>query len=456
MIFDNFIRACEEEDTVSISHFLCVSSNGILEQYCKSPYKIDSLKLFFSMTKSFASLAIGIAVDKQMLSLDDFIYTYFPESLPPNPHQNLFKIKIRHLLTMSCGIHDNTYNKLLIQHNWIEAFLKQEFPHEPGTFYRYSTHSSHMLSAIITKVSGLSLKDFLDIHLFYPMNIYEAQWEHSPEGLIAGGMGLSLYPISLAKVAQMLLNEGNYQGEQLISKAYLQQASSSNIVKQNDSMDENNTYCGWEYGFQFHIGKDGFYRADGAFGQLCLICPKKKLAFIAFSQSSKMEVLLKLIYQYFLDCKTDLYLSRRTSNIEKLIPTETTEDNIPPSIPCKKYRMEENILNIKYVELSSHTDCHFYTLKLTKDNTREDSIQFSLSSNTQGTTYFIKDLEEHQQEYICYASFSDLLELTIYFIETPYVVKYYISFNNETITLDFKINVSFTLHNTSINGHLLN
>lgn len=455
MFFDDFIRACEEEDAISISHFLCVSSNGILEQYCKPPYKIDSLKLFFSMTKSFASLAIGIAIDKQLLSLDDFIYTYFPESLPPAPHQNLFKIKIRHLLTMSCGIHDNTYNKLLIQPNWIEAFLKQEFPHEPGTFYRYSTHSSHMLSAIITKVSGLSLKDFLNIHLFYPMNIYEAQWEHSPEGLTAGGMGLSLYPISLAKVAQMLLNEGIYQDKQLISKAYLQQASSSNIVKQNDIMNNNNTYCGWEYGFQFHIGKNGFYRADGAFGQLCFICPSKNLAFIAFSQSSKMEVLLKLIYQYFLDCKTDLYLSGRTSDLEKLIPIRTTEDTITSSIPCQKYKMEENILAIKYMELSSNFDNHLYTLKLTKSNTKEDSIQFSLSGKTQGRTYFIKDLEEHQQEYICYASFSDLLELTIYFIETPYVVNYYISFNGETITLDFKINVSFTLNNISINGYLL-
>lgn len=99
--------------------------------------------------------------------------------------------------------------KLLFpQPNWIKAFLAQEFPHDPGTYYRYSTHATHMLSAIIQKTSGQSLEEFLNTYMFFPMNITEAEWEFSPEGLTAGGMGLSLYPSSLIKFASLLLNKG--------------------------------------------------------------------------------------------------------------------------------------------------------------------------------------------------------------------------------------------------------
>ena len=111
------------------------------------------------MTKSFASFAIGIASDLGLLNIDDYIVQYFEDELPQSPDQNLDKVTIRHLLTMSSGIHDNTYGELVGQDHWIKAFLRQVFPHEPGTHYRYSTHGSHMLSAIITKVSGLSLTD---------------------------------------------------------------------------------------------------------------------------------------------------------------------------------------------------------------------------------------------------------------------------------------------------------
>lgn len=217
------------------------------------------------MTKTFASLAIGIAGDLGLLTIDDYIIKYFPEDLPQLPDKNLCRIKIRHLLTMSSGIHDNTYAGLYTQSNWIKAFLKQEFPHEPGTYYRYSTHSSHMLSAIITKVSSLSLKEFLNKYLFHPMGIYEAQWEQSPEHLTAGGMGLSLYPHSLVKISQLLLNKGVYHGKRLISQDYLESATRQQIVKQDDINRPDNHFCGAGYGFQFHISRGGFYRLDGAF-----------------------------------------------------------------------------------------------------------------------------------------------------------------------------------------------
>lgn len=101
--------------------------------------------------------------------------------------------------------------------------------------------------------------------MFFPMNITEAKWELSPEGLTAGGMGLSLYPSSLIKFASLLLNKGHYQGKRIISEEYLSRATSPQAVKQDDINNENKFYSGYQYGFQFHIIQNGCFRADGTF-----------------------------------------------------------------------------------------------------------------------------------------------------------------------------------------------
>jgi CubicO group peptidase (beta-lactamase class C family) len=141
---------------------------------------------------------------------------------------------------------ENTYGQLFQQPNWIKAFLAQDFPHEPGTYYKYSTHATHMLSAIIQKISGQSLEEFLNVYMFFPMKITEAEWELSPEGLTAGGMGLSLYPSSLVKFASLLLNKGCYQGKRIISEKYILKATSPQSIKQDNMNDKNKLHSGYQ------------------------------------------------------------------------------------------------------------------------------------------------------------------------------------------------------------------
>ncbi len=444
--FSGFLKECEEDSEINLTHFICFSSGSILAEYIRPPYKKDGYKLLFSMTKSLTSLAVGIARDKGLLKLEDFVVTYFKDELPQKPHENLSKIKIRHLLTMTSGIHDNTYTMLVTQDNWVRAFLAQDFPHEPGTFYRYSTHGSHMLSAIIQKVSGLTLEDFLNKFLFFPMAIYEAKWESSPEGITAGGMGLSLYPQSLVKIAQLLLNGGIYNNEALLSEEYIAMATTCQAIKQDDFQDNKNTFCGFEYGFQFHICKEGYYRADGAFGQLCLLCPEKRYGFLAFSQKTKMEKLLSLIYKYFIEAKEALVIDN--SDHQAAIG-EMPEPGL--LIPEARYKMEYNPLGIDYLEFGTDPLNQYMKMVLPQ---REDILYFNLSYLTEGKMHFIKDLKEHYQAYVCRAKGAEkqVLELTAYFIETPYVVKYRIAFERGLIKLDFSINVSFTLKNFCVTG----
>lgn len=202
-----------------------------------------------------------------------------------------------------------------------------------------------MLSAIITKVSGLSLEQFLNIYLFYPMEIFEAQWELSPEKLTAGGMGLSLYPKSLVKIAQMLLQDGIYKGRQFIAKEYLKMAATPQIIKQEKRDRLDCEYCGSGYGFQFHIGKDGYYRMDGAFGQLCLLCPDKKRAVIVFSQYARMEDLLSLVYKHLLnDTEGCGDISDNGRTTKKLFHQK--QKSHPASSGCKKITRVLRLLNL--------------------------------------------------------------------------------------------------------------
>lgn len=443
MSFSEFIHACDRNDNVRISHVICSSGDSILAEYVKPPYRMNTLRLFFSMTKTFASLAIGIAGDLGLLTIDDYIIKYFPKDLPQLPDKNLCRIKIRHLLTMSSGIHDNTYAGLYAQSNWIKAFLKQEFPHEPGTYYRYSTHSSHMLSAIITKVSSLSLEEFLNKYLFHPMGIYEAQWEQSPEHLTAGGMGLSLYPHSLVKISQLLLNKGVYHGKRLISQDYLESATRQQIVKQDDVNRPDNHFCGAGYGFQFHISRGGFYRLDGAFGQLCLICPSKNLSVTVFSENSKMEALLSLVYEYLLEEPFTCGEFDAGQEISGEAKNSTAE------IPLRKYQLSQNGLDLESIEFIRKNGAYSLIL-CEKEHT--NIIDFSFSGEKQGQIYFIKDLQKHRQEYVCIATFDQVLKLKVFLIETPYIVDYSFIFSGKEVLLEFSINVSFTLQNQTIRG----
>ena len=436
----NFISACENNENINLTHFIISSDKNVLYEYCKLPYGMESPRLFFSMTKSITSLAIGIAADQGLIHLDDYVVDFFHDKLPGAPHENVFKIKVRHLLIMASGIDHNTYPELVLQSDWVKAFLAQDFPIEPGKQYLYSTHATHMLSAIITRVSGMSLEDFLNENLFYPMGITEAEWELSPEGLTAGGMGLSLTPNSIIKIAQLLLNNGVYNGRQLISQKYLSEATSTKINKPSTG---NTEYEDTRYGYQFHIAKDNYYYLDGAFGQVILICPHKQLAFIAFSQKSKTNNLLGEIYKHFI--------------YDELVqepffqPKYTHKTFAYIHLPDNTFRVEKNPLNVSTVRFTENR------VIFTDENARENQLNYNFRTLSKGRASFIKDLQEHNQSYVTEVieMSKDKLCLKVYWIETPYVTIYEFDFFDYGFIFRFDINVSFTLSRFEIKGEKL-
>lgn len=439
----NFIAECELCEDVNLINLAISQENEIVAEFCKKPYKKDSKQLLFSMTKSFTSLAIGIAIDQGLLGLDDYVVSFFHDDLSTKPHPNLMKMKVRHLLTMTSGIHNNTYSDLFQQSNWIKAFLSQDFPHEPGTFYQYSTHATHMLSAIIQKISRNSLEEFLNSYMLYPMDIYEAEWELSPEGLTAGGMGLSLYPSSLIKVASMLLSKGIYCGKRIISEEYITQATSPQVIKQDDVNSPKQYYSGYQYGFQFHISPSNAFRADGAFGQFMILYPSKNLAIVAISQRTRTEALLSLVDKYFLRAENSNTLYGKSQLLYYLSGLTFLTLNKSENTCIRlqgKYKLERNELDIESVILAQNRLQIFYSTGVC------DEIYFDLEKPVYGKSHFVKDLQIHLQEHCTVAiQGDDLFSLKIFYIETPYVVEYKISSDAKNIEFSFKINASMTL-----------
>lgn len=459
----DFIETIEKDETINLKTFMLLYDNNIIAQFNKKPYSMGDQQLLFSMTKSFASLAVGIAQDKGYLNVDDKVISYFPKKLPEHISSNLNEMKIKHLLTMTSGIHDNTYEMIYSQEDWVKAFLAQDFPHEPGTYYRYSTHGSHMLSAIVEKATGQNMLEFLYEHLFKPLDIPKPQWEVCPSGIIAGGMGLSLTPESIAKVGVMLLNKGIYQDKKILSEAYINEATSSQVFKNTEMDIENKEYSGLHYGYQIHIGLDGYFRFDGAFGQLCLVAPDKKMIVVATSKGTKIENLLKYIYKYLFNsynmitnCDKTFYneLKNKLNSLKYDVPKFI---DIPMEIPKLNnccYIIDDNPNGIKKVIFSQNGQ-HLImsTIDLFK---QKYEVKFSFSEAVHHEGNFIKDIQCHNQKYISYARWlsNSELELHVIYVETPYVITYNFSFIEGGIQMRFFINASFTLRNFTAFGRI--
>ncbi len=229
-----------------------------------------------SLSKSFTSCAVGMALEEGLLSsLDQKVVDFFPDKLDREPDEKLRKLSIRNLLTMSSGhgqalLMGNTRDALE-DTDWVHYFLNQPLTREPGTRFLYDTGCTFIVSAILERLSGEGLVRYLKPRLFDPLGIRNPQWFTSPDGIALGGGGLHLNCDEITRFAQMLLDGGVYAGRRLVPESYLREATS----KQIDNEGEGDWGAG--YGYQFWRCKwPNAYRGDGAYGQFALILPDQK------------------------------------------------------------------------------------------------------------------------------------------------------------------------------------
>lgn len=283
------------ENNIEVHSFMLLRHGHVVAEGWWSPYKPQAPHNLFSLTKSFTSTAIGLAEYEGLLSIDDSVLSFFPGKAPAEPDERLLRLTIRHLLTMSTGHSEDPVNHFGEQEPWTDTFLKASFAHEPGTTFMYNNAASYMLSAILQKVSGMTLLEYLKPRLFEPLGIHEAEWETCPEGICVGGRGLFLTTASIAKFGLLYLQKGLWNGQQIVPEQWILQATSLQI-ENGDANEPNDWKQG--YGFQFWRCRHRAYRADGAFGQFCLILPEQDAVLAVTSGTDRMHAVLDAAWNH--------------------------------------------------------------------------------------------------------------------------------------------------------------
>ena len=314
----DFVKAADTNINTMHSFMLVRHGQVIAEGWWK-PEAADKPHVLNSVTKSFTSTAVGLAIRDGKLNLDDPVLKFFPADAPAEPSDNLKAMKVRHLLTMTCG-HD-TEPKVVGGAPTVKQFLALPIQHKPGTHFQYNTLGSYVLSAIVTKVTGETLLEYLKPRLFETLGIEKPQWNSSLEGNSIGGYGLYLRTEDMAKLGQLYLQKGKWNGRQLIAPDWIEQATSKQVP--NEKENHANIGAEWKegYGFQFWRCRHNAYRADGAGGQYIVVMPDQDVVVAITAERANMQAQLNAIWDNLLPAFQIQALAADVAGQEKLKQT---------------------------------------------------------------------------------------------------------------------------------------
>lgn len=285
-----------------LRHGKVVSENWFADNAANKPHALHSV------SKTFTATAVGFAVAEGKLKVTDKVVSFFPDKLPAEVSDNLKALEVRHLLTMSSG-HDVEPGNIrnAADADWVQGFLAAPFVHKPGTFFVYNSLGTYMLSAIVQKVTGEKLIDYLYPRLFRPLGITGAVWDESPQGVNTGGWGLYLKTEDLAKLGLFILRKGQWNDKQLLPQAWFDEATSSHIAslpsgRRPEQITRQTKEVDWlqGYGYQMWRSRHNSFRADGANGQYILILPEKDAVIVTTANIRDMQDELNLIWKHLL------------------------------------------------------------------------------------------------------------------------------------------------------------
>src|SRR5882672_7410633 len=260
------VEALDQVD--AMNSFMLVLHGQVIAEGWWTPYSAQDNHELYSLSKSFTSTAVGMAVAEGKLSIDDEVLKFFPGDAPANPSVNLKAMRVRDLLTMNAGHQDEV--STAADKISAKVFLTNAVPHKPGTHFKYNTPATFMLSAIVQKLTGQTVVEYLKPRLFEPLGITQPVWNTNWQGINLGGYGLNARTEDIARFGQLYLQKGKWNGKQLIPPEWVEMATTKQVSNGSNPKSD------WDqgYGFQFWRCRNGAYRGDGAFGQYCIVLPE--------------------------------------------------------------------------------------------------------------------------------------------------------------------------------------
>lgn len=288
-----FVEAADAQvDT--LHGFVLVRHGKVIAEGWWKPQTADTPHVMHSLSKSFTSTAVGLAIAEGKLDLFDPVLKFFPDDAPAKPSPNLKSMRVRDLLTMSTG--HQTAPKFTPDQPWVRTFLAHPVDFKPGTHFLYNSPGTYMCSAIVQKVTGQTVLDYLKPRLFEPLGIDSPEWMTCPQGISTGGWGLKLRTEDVAKFGLLYLQKGKWEGKQLVPEKWVEQATARQMSNGSDPTKD------WDqgYGFQFWRCRHGAFRGDGAFGQFCLVMPEQDAVLAITADCRDMQAELNVVWDNLL------------------------------------------------------------------------------------------------------------------------------------------------------------
>lgn len=314
-----------------------------------APYDENDMHPLYSFSKSITATAIGFAWQEGLLSLSERIVELFPEDVPEHPSENLQACTIHHLLCMSCGHETEIGDK---SPNWRKSFFAHPFLHAPGTFYQYNTPGSNLLAAIVKKKTGQQVTEYLRSRLFDPLGMGDVFCSRLSDDLEteAGGGGMKMKLEDMARFTQFMLQDGVWEGKQLLKGWYYDQARVKQMETKGDSAGHIKDWANG-YGYQCWMGNlPGSFRADGAFGQFGLVYPTLDLCIITNSATEQTQTMLDAVNEYLLPCVKPEACGAVAAQGEALC----LKKSIPVLTGCRNPRLEERLAHSVYTLADEH------------------------------------------------------------------------------------------------------
>jgi CubicO group peptidase (beta-lactamase class C family) len=447
--------------------FMLVRHGHVVAEGWWSPYRVRANHMLYSLSKSFTSTALGFAVCEGKLEVEDPLTSFFPEDLPAEISANLAALRVKHLLTMSVGHAQDSTGTITKEQNWVKSFLSLPIANPPGSVFLYNSGATYMLSAIVQKLSGQRVIDYLRPRLFEPLDITGMTWETCPRGINTGGWGLSLPTEGLAKFGELYLQKGVWKGRRILPAIWIEEATTfkiqqpaapgADLAHLKETSDWMQGYC-----YQFWRCRHHAFRGDGAFGQFMVVMPEQDAIVAITCETSDMQGELNLVWDHLLpamneaplrsDGRTDSLLRKKLSALTLPPPAGLPAPSTAQRVSGQTFALESNSLGARRLTFDFRRDgCVFKLI----DSTGEHLIQCGAENWVDGETDMpgtppkltVGDLRPAKIAASGAWRDQDTYQMTWRFYETPHHTTAACHFDGESVHLELANSVN---HNKTV------
>lgn len=287
------LRELDSSKYTDMHHLMLLRHGRVICECNFAPYRKDIWHISHSMCKSITGMAIGFLASEGLLDLDENIYSIFESKI--NPLTKMFRpvITVENLLTMTSGVSFNE-SGIVSGNDWLGSYLNSAVTEDPGTVFHYNSLNTYVLSAIVTERTGLTMEEYLRPRLFEPLGITKFLWEVCPKGITKGGWGLFICTEDMAKLGQLYLQKGMWNGRQIIPADWVERSTKKHMETDADT---------FGYGYQLWMEeRPGSFEFNGMLGQNVVVYPDMDMVLVTNAGNNELFqncVMLNIVRKYF-------------------------------------------------------------------------------------------------------------------------------------------------------------